>query len=88
MENQEITTEEIVRQKKAAHDYVATAIEILTTRVRYYHEEFEGTHQTVQFLKNFRAQIEADITKLEPKKEEEPKVAAPYNMDLSHVKGE
>lgn len=85
----EVLTEEQkneLNQKKAAHDYLATAINIITTRVHFYVEEFEGTWQTVSFLKNMLAQIKADIEKIEPPKPIEPQ--KPYIMDLSHVKGE
>lgn len=82
--SENFTPEEILKQKKAAHDYIATAVQILTTRVQYLHEEFEGVHTTVQFLRNMRDQITKDIEKIEPPKAKEAK--APYNMDLSHVK--
>lgn len=76
---------ELLKQQKAAHDYIATAIQILTTRVQFYVEEFEGTHQSVQFLRNMLAQIKADIEKIEPSKPEEKAKTKPYEMDLSHV---
>lgn len=77
---------ELLKQQKAAHDYITTAIQILTTRVQFYVEEFEGTHQSVQFLRNMLAQIRADIEKIEPSKQEEKKAKTkPYEMDLRHV---
>jgi len=81
---QEVSKEEILKQKKAAHDYIATAVQVLTTRVKFFHEEFSGVFETVQFLRNMRDQIKKDIELIEPPKEEEPK--APYNMDLTHLK--
>lgn len=81
-----LSQEELLRQKKAAHDYVATAVQVLTTRVQFYAEEFEGIHQTVQFLRNFRDQIKKEIEVIEPPKPVEP--AKPFEMDLSHVTAE
>lgn len=71
---------------KQSHDLFATAIQVLTTRVQYFHEEFEGIDKTVQFLRVLRDQTKTDIEKIEPPKPEEAK--APYDMDLSHVKNE
>jgi len=79
-----VSQEEILKQKKSAHDYIATAVQVLTTRVQFYAEEFEGMHMTIQFLRNMRDQIRKDIELIEPPKEE-PK-AEPYKMDLTHVK--
>lgn len=73
-------------QKKAAHDYVATAVQVLTTRVQFYAEEFEGIHQSIQFLRNFRDQIKREIEVIEPPAPKEN--AKPLVMDLTHVKGE
>lgn len=70
---------------KGAADYYGTVIMILTTRVSYYHEEFEGITNTVNFIKQLRAQVVAAIEKIEPpqvKKEE------PLEMDLTHVTAE
>ena len=77
---------ELLKQKKAAHDYIATAVQVLTTRVQFYVEEFEGIHQTISFLKNMLAQIKADIEKIEPPKKHDPE--KPFSMDLTHVKAE
>lgn len=71
---------------KQSHDLFATAIQVLTTRVQYFHEEFEGIQKVVSFLRVLRQQTQNDIEKIEPPKPEEPK--APYEMDLSHVKNE
>lgn len=77
--------DEVLKQKKNAHDYIATAVQVLTTRVKFFHEEFEGIFQTVQFLRNMRDQIRKDIELIEPPKvESEP--AKPYEMDLTHLK--
>ena len=71
---------------KSAHDYYATAIEVLTTRVKWYFEDFEGAHQTIAFLRSCRDQIKTDIEKVEPPVFKEP--AAPLVMDLTHVRPE
>lgn len=84
--SKKVDQSELLKQKKAAHDYIATAVQILTTRVQFYAEEFEGIHQTVSFLKNMLAQIRTDIEKIEPPKAKDP--AKPYSMDLTHVKAE
>lgn len=84
--SKKVDQSELLKQQKAAHDYIATAVQILTTRVQYYAEEFEGTHQTIQFLRNMLAQIKADIEKIEPPKPQDQ--SKPYSMDLTHVKGE
>ena len=77
---------DILKQKKAAHDYIATAVQVLTTRVQFYAEEFEGIHQTVHFLRNFRDQIKKEIEVIEPPAPKEP--TKPYDMDLTHVTAE
>ncbi len=83
---EKIDQAEVLKQKKAAHDYIATAIQVLTTRVQFYAEEFEGMHQTISFLKNMRQQIQDDIEKIEPPKPKDP--SKPFSMDLTHVKGQ
>lgn len=70
--------------KKLAHDYYATAIELLTNRVRYAPEEFEGVHQTLNFLRQNKDAILADIHKEEPPAPPQPKEN--YDMDLTHLK--
>jgi len=72
--------------KKLAHDYYATAIELLTNRIRYAPEEFEGVHQTLAFLRQNKDAILADIHKEEPPPPAQPKENNVYDMDLSHVK--
>lgn len=86
MSDQESVQADVLKQKKAAHDFIATGIQVLTTRVQYYHEEFEGIHQTVSFLRNMRDQIKKDIEQIEPPQEKEQ--TKPYVMDLTHVKTE
>lgn len=71
--------------KKLAHDYYATAIELLTTRIRYAPEEFEGIHQTLAFLRQNKDAILADIHKEEPPKQE-AKESKVLEMDLTHLK--
>ena len=71
--------------KKIAHDYYATAVEVLTTRIRYLPEEFEAIHQLITFLKQCKSEILADIHKEEPPVIEE-KATNVYDMDLKHVK--
>jgi hypothetical protein len=70
---------------KQAHDYYATAVQLLTQRCKYFHEEFQGVSNTVGFLKQLQAQVLTAIHKIEPPAE---KVKENYEMDLSHVKGE
>ncbi|WP_413581088.1 hypothetical protein [Bdellovibrio sp. HCB288] len=86
MDTPKLTPADSLNQKKATHDYLASAIQILTTRVQFFHEEFEGVYTLVNFLRNFKAQVLAEIHEIEPPKEGE--VQKPYLMDLSHVKGE
>lgn len=71
---------EVLKQKKVAHDYLATACHIIKTRVQFYHEEFMGVFETVSFLENMKAQILKDIEAAEPPKPEAPK--APYVVDV------
>jgi len=77
---------EVLKHKKSAHDYYATAVQVLTTRVQFYFEEFEGIHQVVGFLNGIKAQILKEIELVEPPKPKAKPEA--YHMDLSHVKGE
>lgn len=70
---------------KKSHDYYATAIQLLTTRVQYFHEEFQGVANVVQFLTHFRDTLKAEIEQIEPPKKEEKKT---FDMDLTHVKPE
>lgn len=81
----ELSQEEALKQKKSAHDYLATACHILKTRVQFYHEEFTGVFETVSFLENMRDQIRKDIEVVEPAKVEQKK---PVVMDLTHVTAE
>lgn len=74
--------------KKIAHDYYATAIELLTTRLRYAPEEFEGVHQLIAFLRQNKDSILADIHKEEPPLPKQAQPSNVYDMDLTHVKGE
>lgn len=84
MDQKEVSKEDILKAKKEAHDYVATAVQIMTTRTQFFYEEFEGVHQSVQFLRSFRDQILNEIHEIEPPIE--PEVQKPYAMDLTHVK--
>ncbi len=74
--------------KKIAHDYYATAIELITTRIRYAPEEFEGVHQTLAFLRQNKDAILADIQREEPPQPKESKENKVYDMDLTHLKNE
>jgi hypothetical protein len=69
---------------KLAHDYYATAIELIEIRCTFRVEEFQGVANTVAFLRNLLGQCKADIYELEPPVEKAPE--KPYNMDLTHVK--
>lgn len=70
---------------KEAADYYGTALMLITTRISYYPEEFQGISNTIQFITNLRAQVVSSIEKIEPKKTEK---AAPLEMDLTHVTAE
>lgn len=85
MEKKAVSKEEILKAKKEAHDYVATAVQVLTTRTQFFYEEFEGVHQSVQFLRSFRDQILKEIHEIEPPVVSEDVEKKPYIMDLSHV---
>lgn len=74
-----------LQTKKQAHDFVATAVHLLSTRVQFFHEEFHGANNTIEFLKSMVAQMRKDIEQIEPPVKEEAK---PYNMDLTHVKAD
>lgn len=86
MAPQELSQEDILKQKKIAHDYVATAVQVLTTRVQFYAEEFDGVSQSIQFLRNLRDSIRKEIELIEPPTQKED--AKVYNMDLTHVANE
>lgn len=70
---------------KQAHDYYATAIQILTQRVKYFHEEFHSVMNTVAFFKHLQQETLNAIYKIEPPAKQDKKV---LEMDLTHVKGE
>lgn len=70
---------------KGAADYYGTALMIMTTRVSYYPEEFQGIQNTIGFFTQLRNQVVAQIETIEPKKTEK---AAPLEMDLTHVTGD
>lgn len=69
---------------KKSHDYYATAIQLLTTRIQYYHEEFQGVANTIQFLTHFRDTLRKEIELIEPPKKDKQS----FEMDLTHVKPE
>lgn len=71
---------------KVAHDYYATAIQTLTTRVQYYHEEFEAANSVVFFLRSLRDQMKAEIEKIEPPVAKEP--SKPYIVDVPNAQPE
>ena len=77
------TEAEQLETMKKSHDYFATAIQTLSTRVTYYHEEFQGVSNTIHFLSQLRDQLKSDIEKIEPPK---PVEAKPLDMDLSYIK--
>lgn len=68
---------------KSSHDYFSTAVQILTTRVQFYAEEFQGVSNTINFLSTLRDTLKADIEKIEPKQEAKTE---PLEMDLTHLK--
>lgn len=80
----ENTTTELDALKRA-HDHYATAIQILTQRVQYYHEEFNAVQQMVAFFTHLKDHAYQAVIKIEPPAKEESK---PLVMDLTHVKGE
>lgn len=65
---------------KQSHDYFATAIHVLRTRVQFFYEEFEGIQKTVSFLEANRANLAKMIDEIEPPKPQEPK--KPYIMEV------
>lgn len=69
---------------KGAHDIYATALQVFTTRVQWYHEEFEGTQLLVSFFRKQKETLLAAIHELEPPAPKE--VPAAYAMDLTHIK--
>jgi hypothetical protein len=78
-------TKNELEQLKNAHDYFATAVNLITTRTKYYHEEFQAVSNVVQFITVLRDDAKKKIEEIEPPV---VKTKETYNMDLSHVKGE
>jgi hypothetical protein len=78
-------TKDNLEQLKKAHDYFATAVQILSTRCQFYHEEFQGIANTVQFLSHLRDDAKNKIEEVEPPTKEAKKS---FEMDLTHVKPE
>jgi geranylgeranyl pyrophosphate synthase len=78
-------TKENLEQLKNAHDYFATAVQVLSTRCQFFHEEFQGIANTVQFLSHLRDDAKKKIEEIEPPKAEAKKN---FEMDLTHVKPE
>lgn len=90
--------QEILKQKKAAHDYIASLVQLATTRTKfkvlnfelesvqneYYFDEIPGVLEAVQFGRNMRDQIRKDIELIEPPPPPEP--AKPMEIDLTHLK--
>lgn len=68
---------------KSSHDYFASAVQVLSTRVQFYAEEFQGVANTINFLAALRDKVKADIEKIEPKVELK---SVPLDMDLTHLK--
>lgn len=76
-------TQNELQSLKAAHDHFATAIQVLTTRVQYFHEEFQGISNVVHFLSVLRDDAKKKVEEIEPPVEK-PKET--YDMDLTHIK--
>jgi hypothetical protein len=76
-------TKNELEQLKKAHDYFATAVNLITTRTQYYHEEFQAVSNVVQFITVLRDDAKKKIEEIEPPTKVE---ATPYNMDLTHIK--
>ena len=74
-----------LEQLKNAHDYFATAVNLITTRTQYYHEEFQAVSNVVQFITVLRDDAKKKIEEIEPPVKTESK---PYDMDLTHIKPE
>ena len=70
-------------QLKNAHDYFATCVQLLTTRVQYFHEEFQGASNAIAFITHLRDDAKKKIEEIEPPK---PKSKETYDMDLTHIK--
>jgi hypothetical protein len=81
----DLTKEDKLKFLKEAHDLVASAVQVLTTRVQYYHEEFEGMTKVVGFLRTTRDEYRKEIELIEPPAPKEAPKA--HVMDLTHIKG-
>lgn len=65
---------------KQAHDYFATAIHVMRTRVQWYFEEFDGVSHMVNFLETHRASTQKLIEEIEPPKPKEPQ--KPFEIEV------
>ena len=59
---------------KKIHDYHATTIHILRTRIQFYYEEFPGILELTAFLEQMCKELKAKIEELEPKVEPKAEV--------------
>ena len=59
---------ELERLKKA-HDLYVTTFQILTHRVQFYAEEFDGVKELIDFHKRMAHDLRSKIEALEPKEE-------------------
>lgn len=71
---------------KSSYDYFASAVQVLSTRVQFYAEEFQGVANTINFLSTLRDQVKTKIEEIEPPVKAEK--AQALDMDLTHLKVE
>jgi hypothetical protein len=59
-----------IDELKKVHDYYASTLQILRTRIQFYFEEFAGVQELNAFYSKLLQDIRSDIEALEPKVEE------------------
>lgn len=58
-----------IDQLKKAHDLYVTTVQILTQRVQFYAEEFEGVKRLIEFHTAVAKDLKEKIEALEPKED-------------------
>lgn len=69
-----------IDELKKLHDYHATVIQIITQRVQFYVEEFQGVSELVEFYKKMCIELKSKIEALEKEQsdvKEEPTNGTP-----------
>ena len=56
-----------INELKKAHDYYITVAMILSSRVQFYAEEFQGVTEIIEFNKKMAQDLKVKIEELEPK---------------------